>query len=97
MVDGATVRNAFEIHLVNKAPEEGTFAIEVTAPVEASIEVSPPVVTVASLADVHVPVSVSIARRLLAQPVELTVRIVDRTNGAVKEQAVRFLAPPGMH
>ncbi len=96
VLDGDTVRNAFEIHLVNKAPEAGTFAIEVRSPVEAAIAVSPPVVTVASLADVHVPVSVSIARRLLAQPIELTVRVVDTTNGSVREQAVRFLAPPGM-
>jgi hypothetical protein len=41
---------------VNKAPEEGTFAIEVRSPVEALISVSPAVVTVASLTDVHVPV-----------------------------------------
>jgi cytochrome c oxidase accessory protein FixG len=96
VVDGATIRNAFEIHLVNKAPEEGTFAIEVTGPVEATIAISPPVVTVGSFADLHVPVSVSIARRLLADPVELTVRVVERRSGAMKEQSVRFLSPPGL-
>lgn len=96
VVDGDEVRNAFEVHLVNKNPSPATFQIEVLAPVEAKIDLSSAFVTVASFADVHLPVSVTIEREDLGSPVTLTVRIHDQLSGAVREQSVRFLAPLGI-
>lgn len=92
-VDGETVRNAFELHLVNKNPEASTFHVSVTSPVPASIVVGTPEVQLGSLLDARVPVSVSIDRRDLRRPVELTVEISDARSGKVKRQEVRFLAP----
>jgi cytochrome c oxidase accessory protein FixG len=94
-LDGQVVRNAFEVHLVNKHPEPAAFTIAVTAPVPATIFVGTPTVLVPSLGDTRVPVSVTIDRSQLATPVELTVEIRDVRNGEVKRQPFRFLAPLG--
>jgi len=92
-VDGATVRNAFELHLINKNPETSTFHVTVSSPVPASIIVGTPEVELGSLLDSRVPVSVSIEKRDLRGPVELTVQITDSVSGKVKQMPVRFLAP----
>jgi len=96
VVDGDVVRNAFEVHLVNKHPEEGGFAVKVTAPVPAEIAVGTPTVSIPSLGDTRVPVSASIAKKDLGRPVELTVELRDVRDGTVKRKEVRFLAPPGL-
>ena len=95
VVDGALVRNAFEIHLVNKGPARARFAVEVEAPVEAEIVIGTPEVELDSLADARVPVSVSIARDRLAEGVELEVEIEQEESGEKREIRVRFLAPFG--
>ncbi len=93
IVDGAVVRNPFELHLVNKNPVPSKFHIEISSPVPAEIVLTSPYIELASLADVRVPVLVSIPRASLTRPVELTVKITDSTSGVVKRQPVRFLAP----
>ncbi len=95
VVDGENIRNAFDIHLVNKNPQAATFDIEVTSPVEADIKVSTPRVTVPSLSDLHLAVSVAIERERLAAPVMLTVVVRDHATGAARTQTLRFLAPFG--
>lgn len=97
VVDGDAVRNAFEIHLVNKAPSTAHYRISVTSPVPAQIVVGTPEVELASLADARVPISVSIGRRHLGEPVALTVVVEESSSGARREQEMRFLtfpAPP---
>lgn len=93
VLDGAIVRNAFEIHLVNKAPAAERFRIAVAAPVPAEVVIGTPAIELASLADVRVPISVSIARARLAAPVELEVTVEAEGSGARRVQALRFLAP----
>ncbi len=96
VIDGEVVRNAFEIHLVNKGPAAARFAITVNSPVEADIRIATPEVEVASLSDARIPISVSIEREELEHPVELAVEIRDPATGARLERQVRFLAPLGI-
>ncbi|MCB1007873.1 MAG: cytochrome c oxidase accessory protein CcoG [Acidobacteria bacterium] len=93
VVDGEMVRNAFEIHLVNKGPAAARYRIGVAAPVPAHVVVGTPEVEVPSLSDVRVPISVSIARAELSTPVELAVTIEEEGSDRRRVQAVRFLAP----
>jgi cytochrome c oxidase accessory protein FixG len=95
VLDGPMVRNAFEVHLVNKNPGPATFRIEVSAPVAASVAVATPEVRLESLGDATVPVAVSIERELLKTPVLLELTVVDTASRTERKQGVRFLAPPG--
>jgi polyferredoxin len=93
MVDGEVIRNAFEVHLINKGPESSRFHITATSPVPATIFVGTPDVLVGSLLDTRVPVSVSIDSSVLTAPVDVKLTISDSASGKQKEQLVRFLAP----
>lgn len=93
VVDGGVVRNTFELHLVNKAPSRGRFEVRVTAPVAADVVVSEPSLELESLAHRTVPVSVTIARRALSLPVELTFEVREVASGETRLQRVRFLGP----
>jgi len=93
VVDGEVVRNAFEIHLVNKSPRTATYRVAVSAPVPAEIVVGAPEVELASLADTRVPITVTIARSHLSAPVELRLVVEEAASGARREEPVRFLAP----
>jgi cytochrome c oxidase accessory protein FixG len=95
VVDGDVVRNAFEVHLVNKAPQAADFRVSVESPVAAEVVLPTPEVHLASLADARVPISVAIERVDLASPVELVVVIEERASGESRRQTVRFLAPLG--
>jgi len=96
VVDGAVVRNAFEIHLVNKSPATARFEIDVEAPVDAEIVIGTPEVGLAARADARVPVAVAIARAALGGGVELEVEIEQKESGEERKVMVRFLAPSGV-
>lgn len=93
VVDGELVRNAIEIHLVNKAPSAASFSISVESPLPAEVVVGTPEVRVDSLADARVPISLSVARQELDRPFEYVVVVRASESGAVRRQSVRFLAP----
>jgi cytochrome c oxidase accessory protein FixG len=95
VVDGDVVRNVFEIHLVNKAPRAADFRVSVESPVAAEIVLPTPEVHLASLADARVPISVAIARRELAAPVELVFVVEEVAGGESRRRTARFLAPLG--
>ncbi len=93
VLDGDEVRNAFEIHLVNKAPQAAMFRIRVETSVEAEVVIGTPEVSLDSLADTRVPISVSIEREELARPIVLSVVIEEVGTGYTRREPVRFLAP----
>ncbi len=93
VLDGATVHNSLEVHLVNKAPASARYRISVVLPVPGKAVVGTPEVELASLSDARVPISVSIDRDELARPVELTVVVEEVASGARREPRIRFLAP----
>jgi ferredoxin len=92
VVDGDIVRNAFEVHVFNKNPENARFTIALSGgPDEKRIVIGTPQVELASLTDAHVPVSISIPRAQLGAPVELKLTVTDETNGVTTELRVGFL------
>lgn len=93
VLDGSWVRNALELHLVNKNPTPARFHVRVTTAVPAQVLVPTPELELASLADARVPISVSIEAAALKNPVDLEIEVRDDTSGVVKRQRVRFLAP----
>jgi cytochrome c oxidase accessory protein FixG len=96
VVDGDVVRNPFQVHLFNKNPGPATFHLTVTAPVPADVVIGTPDVELESLSDTQVPVSVSIDRKQLGTPVDLTLEVKDDASGEVRRKTIRFLAPHGI-
>ncbi|MBL9038676.1 MAG: cytochrome c oxidase accessory protein CcoG [Archangium sp.] len=92
-VDAAAgrIRNAFEVHLVNKHPERGTFRLRVVGADAADVVIGTPVVTLDSLGDARVPLVISVARGAVVP--ELTLEIVDELGGDIGRRPIRFIAP----
>ena len=95
VVDGAVVRNPFEVHLFNKNPAPARFHLSITSPVPAQVIIGTPDVELQSLTDTRVPVSVSIERAALGQPVDLVLEVKDEATGEARQKTIRFLAPLG--
>ncbi|MFT3710327.1 MAG: cytochrome c oxidase accessory protein CcoG [Archangium sp.] len=93
VVDGDTVRNAFEVHVTNKNASPAQFAITLAGAPEGSVVViGTPALELASLTDAHVPVSISIPRAQLQHGAPgLTLTVSDETNGNQKVLPVGFL------
>ncbi len=76
---GDTVRNSFDVHLVNKRSESVTYDIEVKGPPELVTVVSTPELTVDGLADRHVPIFFDVRRERYAG--DFTVDVIVRPRG----------------
>ncbi len=93
VLEGATVRNQFEVHLVNKASSPSKLSVSVTSPVAAQIQIAEPVVVLQSFEDRRVLVVVTIDRAQLREPMDLAVTVRDQSSGAQRIQRLAFLAP----
>jgi cytochrome c oxidase accessory protein FixG len=94
VLEGDTVRNQIEVHLVNKHAAPARFRLSIVAPFAAEIRGAPTEIALPSLGDTRVPVVAS-TRRSALHPGRnvLTVRVEDLTSGATREQPWRYLAP----
>ncbi|XXF79915.1 cytochrome c oxidase accessory protein CcoG [Myxococcaceae bacterium GXIMD 01537] len=95
VLDAGTVRNQFELHLVNKNPEDTTFEIRVTSPVPAQVVLPQAEVKLGSLENFRLPLFVTVEAGARPWPFELTVEVTDRASGEVKRLPARFLGPQG--
>jgi cytochrome c oxidase accessory protein FixG len=95
VLDSGTVRNQFELHLVNKNPGETTFRLRVVSPVPAQVVVPQQEVTLGSLEHFRVPLFVTVDAASRPWPFELTVEVTDSASGEVKRIQARFLGPQG--
>ncbi len=93
LLEGSTVRNQFELHLVNKHPTSSTFTLKVELPVEASVVLPQKEVTLASLEDFRVPLFVTV-ERAEKLPFSFRILVTDQGSGKVKDLEARFLGPP---
>lgn len=93
VVDGAVVRNVFEVHLTNKHADPARFHVSVSAEVPAEVVVGTPDVSLSALGDARVPIAVSIERSQLRAPVTLDVAIRDESTGQTHHTVTRFLSP----
>lgn len=89
VVEGALVRNAFEVHVVNKGHEPSRFSIEVKAPADVQAMVGTPHIELAGSADAHVPVMLTAPRG--AGPIDYAIVIVDERTGATQTIESRVL------
>lgn len=87
------IRNAFEVHLVNKNSQSATFSLRILESPHMQAIIATPRVTVPSLGDTRVPVIVSIGEEFATPSIELVLEITDELSTVVKRQPVRFIAP----
>ncbi|MCY1020982.1 cytochrome c oxidase accessory protein CcoG [Pyxidicoccus sp. MSG2] len=95
LIEAGTVRNQFELHLVNKNPGETTFTIRVDSPVPAQVVVPQAEVKLASLESFRVPLFITVQREHVRGPFVFTVEVKDSASGEVKRMEARFLGPAG--
>ncbi|WP_164021344.1 cytochrome c oxidase accessory protein CcoG [Pyxidicoccus trucidator] len=95
LVENGTVRNQFELHLVNKNPGETTFSIRVDSPVPAQVVVPQTEVRLASLESFRVPLFITVPLDRGSGPFVFTVEVADSASGEVKRMEARFLGPAG--
>ncbi|MBS1151015.1 MAG: cytochrome c oxidase accessory protein FixG [Myxococcaceae bacterium] len=93
VLEGTTVRNQFEVHVVNKASRPSRLSLTVTSPVPAEIRIAEPAVILQSFEDRRVQVVVTIERALLQKAIVLEVIATDHSSGDRRVQKVRFVAP----
>lgn len=94
VVDGAYVRNTFELHLVNKSPDLARFDIRIDAPPQATVMVSTPHLELASFADARVPVVVSMPQSALSPPPQMELIVTDVGAKTELRRKLSFLSPP---
>lgn len=95
VLDEGAVRNQFELHLVNKNPQDTTFRIRVVSPVPAQVVVPQAEVKLGSLESFRVPFFISVDASQKRWPFECTVEVTDSASGQVKHMQARFLGPQG--
>ncbi|WP_257455229.1 cytochrome c oxidase accessory protein CcoG [Archangium lipolyticum] len=93
ILEGSTVRNQLELHLVNKNPTESTFTVRVDSPVPASVVLPQPQVRLGSLEGQRVPVFLTVERNQRL-PFTFHIEVSDQASGQVKRLEARFLGPP---
>jgi hypothetical protein len=93
-MEAGEVRNALQLHVVNKRSEATTYLIEVEPADGMTVVLPMPTVTLASLSDAHVPVFLSVPRERFHQSLPFRARVV-RTGDARDEVLVQgtFLGP----
>jgi cytochrome c oxidase accessory protein FixG len=92
VLDGEQVRNQFEVHLVNKRPDQRTYQLSLRGADRLQARFGQQQLTLASLAHARVPVVLLADRRSLPA-LSLTLVVRELETGAETTTPVRFLAP----
>lgn len=93
VLDGGSLRNQFELHLVNKNPGEAAFEINVDTPEGTKITVPTKVVTLGSLESFRLPIFVSMEQGAFEGPFEISVDVSDKVSDRQKQVSAQFLGP----
>lgn len=94
VVDAGHYRNQYVVHVVNKTPQRTTFDLTVVLPDAAATAVVPiPSVTLDSLGDQRVPVTVSVPMAAYRGAFDVTVETRDTATGAVVASDLAFIGP----
>ncbi len=91
-VDGTTVRNSFEVHVVNKRGEPMTFTIEGQSPAPIQYVIAMPKLTLPSLGSQHVPVFVTFPKGSLKDGARAKLT-VSSTQGEPKRLELPLIVP----
>ncbi len=98
LAEDGTVRNQFEVHVINKHPEPATFHLEPAKVAGAEIVVAQTGLELGSLESARVPVFVTIKRGAPESPrvpFDIAIQVRDARSGETKELKLQFLGPPG--
>jgi cytochrome c oxidase accessory protein FixG len=93
VLEGTTVRNQFEVHVVNKAPSAAQLTLTVTSPVPAEVRIAEPTVLLESFGDRRVQVVVTLERADFQRGLALGVTVTDQASGVQRVEQLKFLAP----
>lgn len=92
VLEGETVRNQLELHLVNKHPEAASYRITASAPAPAQVVVAQPEVRLESMQSLRLPIFVTVDAAA-ARGVEVTVEVTDVAGGRTRRLRMPFAAP----
>ena len=96
VLEDGTVRNQYELHLINKNPETTTFTLALSTPVKSDPVIPQRELTLSSLESTRVPVFVRVARADYHGPFDVTVDVTEVGRGRHRLARARFLGPmPG--
>lgn len=95
VLEEGSLRNQFELHLVNKNPGEATFLLEVKAPEDVRVVLPQREVKLGSLESFRVPLFLSVTRGKHPMPLTFTLEVKDAASGETRRLDGRFLGPPG--
>ncbi len=97
-LEAATVRNQFELHVVNKHVEPADFdSSAVNAPEGVSVVLPQPHIHLGSLESLRTPIFVTAERAGYRGPFDLTVTLSDEASGRERALVGHFLGPPALH
>lgn len=93
VLDAGTIRNQYELHLVNKNAEETEFTVAVDVPDEAKVTIPRTTVKLGSLESFRLPIFVTVDQAEYRHPFEVEVEVTDGASSRHKEVEARFLGP----
>jgi cytochrome c oxidase accessory protein FixG len=93
VIDDARVRNQLEIHLTNKTGATARYRLAVRGPA-ADVRLGQTDVTLPPFGDVRIPLVIAVDLAAATPDLGFTLDARDE-EGTVREQAIRFVAPPG--
>jgi cytochrome c oxidase accessory protein FixG len=94
VLESASIRNQFELHLINKHVDPAEFEVSVIAPEGTTVIVPQPRIQLGPLEGIRTPVMVTADRARYRGPFELKATVKDLSTGEVRELSARFLGPP---
>jgi len=94
VLEETTIRNQFELHLVNKHVDPAEFEVSVVGPEGTTVIVPQPRIRLGPLEGIRTPVLVTADRARYRGPFELKATVKDVATGEVRELTARFLGPP---
>jgi cytochrome c oxidase accessory protein FixG len=95
VIEGDTVRNQVEVHLVNKRQDSRRFRVQVQAPAGIETIVEQREIDLGPLAHARIPAVLIAHRRDLIAGQLMFVVVRDVASGAERRQPLPFLSPPG--
>ncbi len=94
VLDGNSIRDQFELHVVNKHVGPADFEISIKAPPEAIIVLPQPTLHLESLQDLRTPLFVSTDRANYHGSFDIEVTLSDRTSERSRTIVGHFIGPP---
>ncbi len=94
VLEPTSIRNHFELHLINKHVDAAEFEVSVVGPEGTSVIVPQPRIKLGPLEGIRTPVMVTIDRDRYHGPFELKATVKDLSTGQSRELGAQFRGPP---